>query len=402
MKAGIVYEELSALLEGYLERFGMTERGGPLGAMGEVVRGIVWTGSVQLTNAVRLTAETPADLEQGVKRVAKQLGNPRWNDRAWRQGILREQVQDMGEDDLVPIDATELAKPYAKKMQYQCTVRDASRPGDSLVAGYWCWGAYRWNPRTSSLRALMLRPYSSKQPAFRSENAAWGRFAWELHQVMGEKGIWLSDRGADRPEVLSVWLRLRRRWIIRLREDRALVGPDNMIRPAGVWADWALVNRPPLGRAVTLEVYLPREDVAQEGPAVRLHLVVPTYTFGSGQRWILLTRGLIGHHVGPRQVRYDYAGRWRSEDAKRFLGQLWHVERFLVRSFLALERLLWCVVAASGFLARLQDDEPDLTQALQNRVVYWDKPFLIPAYRLSRGLFATAQRYGRPALAVNA
>jgi hypothetical protein len=28
--------------------------------------------------------------------------------------------------------------------------------------------------------------------------------------------------------------------------------------------------------------------------------------WGGGERWVLLTRGLIGHHVGPRQVRHGY------------------------------------------------------------------------------------------------
>ncbi len=402
MSVGIVYREVSARLAEYLELFGMEATAGPLRAMGQLVRGIVLTGSVQLTNAARLTAETPGQLAQTVKRLGEHLANPRWNHRAWMRAIVAEQVRDLGEDELVPVDATELAKPYARKMQYQCTVRDASRPHEPLVPGYWCWGAYRWNPDTSVLRALALRPYSTEQPAFRSENATWGRLAWELHQVMGEKGIWLSDRGADRPEVLSVWLRLRRRWIIRLREDRALEGPDGQVRSAGAWADWALTHRPPLGRAVTLAVYLPRQDVAQEGPPVRLHLVVPTYRFGSGERWVLLTRGLIGQHTGPRQVRYDYAGRWRAEDGKRFLGQLWHVERFGVRSFLAQQRLLTCVVAAGGFLARLQENEPELAHTLENRLVYWDKPFLIPTYRLSHGILDVARREGPPTLAVNA
>ena len=78
-----------------------------------------------------------------------------------------------------------------------------------------------------------------------------------------------------------------------------------------------------------------------------------------------LVAGQIDQHVGPRQVRHDYALRWRSEDAKRLLGQIWHVEQFLARSFLALERMLWCVVAAGGFLAELEEDEPELAEPLR-------------------------------------
>jgi len=404
MKIGTVYGRLSAELDDYLEDLGMRVEKGPLRAMGELVRGILLTGSVQLTNAARLLASTSAGLAEAVNRLDHHLSNPRWDHRDWVEGLRRWLIAPVTDDELIPIDATELAKPYARKMQYTCTVRDASRPGDPLVTGYWCWGAYRWRPDVAggTLAALSLRPYSTRQPGFRSENDTWGRLAWELHQAMGDRGIWLSDRGADRPEVLSVWLRLRPRWIIRLREDRRLIGPDGTVRPAGVWADWGLQQRPPRGRAVTVPVRLPARDVPQTGPPAPLWLVVPTYTFGNDERWVLLTRGLIDHHTGPRQVRYDYAARWRSEDAKRFLGQVWHVERFLTRDFLALERLLWCVVAASGFVARLQEDQPQLIQALQAPIVYWKKPVKVPCYRWSQGLLTAVRREGPATLAVNA
>lgn len=113
-------------------------------------------------------------------------------------------------------------------------------------------------------------------------------------------------------------------------------------------------------------------------------------------------RALIGHHVGPRQVRYDYALRWRAEDAKRFLGQIWHVERFLTRSFLALERMLWCVVLANGFLVRLQCRELRLSRQLETEVLYWGKPYTIPGCRMARGRQAIAGQAGCLALPNNA
>lgn len=88
--------------------------------------------------------------------------------------------------------------------------------------------------------------------------------------------------------------------------------------------------------------------------------------------------------------------------AGAILGQLWHVERFLVRSFLAIERMLGCVVAAAGFLATLQRDEPAPCQQLQADVLYWDKPFKIPGYRLACGIRTAAARYGPASMPCNA
>jgi len=405
MDVGTVYKEVSARLEDYLESLQMRPVRGPRRVMGELVRGILWTGSVQLTNAARLRAQTPARLARLVKQYSHHLASGKWDHREWAAAILARQLRDLRADDLLPMDGTELAKPYAHHLQHQGTVKDASRPGDPLVQGYWVWGAYLWKPGRQSLRPLMLRPYSQNMPGFRSENDCWERYAWTLRQATGGKGVWLYDRGGDRPDVLSSWLRMQPQWVIRLREDRPLLGPDGTRRPAGQWADWALAQRPPRGHAVTLPVRLPPEEVRQSGLPARLWLVVPTHTFlraGKGDRWVLLSRGRIDHHAGPRQVRHEYALRWRSEDAKRFLGQVWHVERFLTRGFVALERILWCVVAAGGFLAELEEDEPGLAERLSRVVLYWEKDVAIREYRMARGLMAMAGQHGHLAVANNA
>jgi hypothetical protein len=380
----------------------MTATAGALRAVGELTRGIVLTGSVQLTNAARLFCRDPAELAVAVRRICLHLKDRRWDHQAWASAILAEQVRHIEPDSLIPIDATELAKPYAKHMQYQCTVRDASRPGDPLVPGYWCWGAYHWQAEHDILNPLMLRPYSTRQPYFLSENDQWRSCLRALYQATGGKGIWLHDRGADRPEIFTELLDLKVRWIVRVREDRPLVGPDGATRSAGVWADWALAHQPERGHAVTCPVRLAGLASNPFRGQVQLWLVVPTYRFADGDRWVLLTRGLIDQHVGPRQVRHDYAIRWRAEDAKRFLGQLWHVERFLTRSFLALERLLHCVVAAGGFLATLQRDWPELAQSLQAEVIYWNKPVKVPGYRLARGVIGAALQHGPLPVLVNA
>ena len=55
------------------------------------------------------------------------------------------------------------------------------------------------------------------------------------------------------------------------------------------------------------------------------------------------------------------------------------------RSFVATERMLWCVTLASGFLSHLQPEEPQLSEQLQQEVLYWNnKDFVLPVYRLAQ------------------
>jgi hypothetical protein len=150
MNAVSVYQWASTLLQDYLDRFGMNVSAGPLRAARELTFRIVWTGSVQLTldrppevgegltNAARLFARTPSQLEHAVKRLSEHLGDPGWDHREWAAAVLAEQTRHVQEDDLIPMDATELAKPYARRMEHLCTIRNASRVGDPLVSGYWC------------------------------------------------------------------------------------------------------------------------------------------------------------------------------------------------------------------------------------------------------------------------
>jgi hypothetical protein len=407
MIAGNAYDQLSALLRDYLKPLGMLVDSGPLRVMRELTFGIVFTGSVQLTNAARLFSHTRNQLEAALERMSGHLSDPHWDHREWAAAVLAEQVGHVQADDLIPLDGTELAKPYAHKMQWVDTIRDASRVGDPLVNGYWCWGAYHWGVERGTLNPLMLRPYSPKQPHYLSENDLILRWMWTLREATAGRGIWLIDRAADRPEILSGLLRTQKRWIVRLREDRALIGPDGTIRSTGQWADWALAHQTPRGNAVTLPVRLPVDRVPQpqDHRSPSLHLVVPIYRFirdGKPDRWALLTCGLIGQHVGPRQVRYDYALRWRAEDAKRFLGQIARVERFLTRSFLALERMLWCVTLAGGFLSLVQREEPYLTAELEEEILYRDRPFKIAGYRMARGMQSVCVRSGCTPLTVNA
>jgi hypothetical protein len=390
-------ERLSTLLWDYIQPLGMLARDGPLRAMRELTAGIVFTGSVQLSNAARLQAHGPGQLRDEVKRLSLHLADRHWDHHEWAAAVLQHLANAVEDDDLIPIDGTELAKPYARRMQYISTIRDASRVGDPLVNGYWCFGVYHWQVEHDCLSPLMLRPWSTRQPLFRSENDLMDRWFWTLRQATAGRGIWLLDRGGDRPEVFTSLLRVQPCWIVRLREDRPLIGPDGSLQSAGRWADWALANCPHRGQAATVPVYLPVETVPQPEGRRKLWLLVPTYSFirnGKPDRWVLLTCGRIDQHAGPRQIRHEFALRWRAEDGKRLLGQIWHVERFLTRSFLALERMLWCVCLAGGFLAMLRREQAALTEELDKEVLYWDKdePVKVPGYRTARGIQAAALR----------
>jgi len=394
------------MLADYCRSVGLIDKSGLMRVLRELLEGIVWSSSVQLTNSARRFCSQPRKLKKAVDRMSEHLADKQVDHHDWLKTLWSYQGSFVGDLDPIAIDATELAKPFARQMEYQCIVRDASgraKAGghdDPLVPGYWVLGAYHWQEKGRILSPLLLVPYSPNMPEFISENDCWQKAFYQLREATCGKGVWTLDRGADRPEILRTLLLCQPRWIVRLRGDRPLIGPDGTTRAAEAWAQQALVSRPERGRSVTLPVKLP---LGKERVSEKLHLVVTTYRFGKKrERLLLLTRGLIGRHVGPRQVRRLYARRWRAEDAKRFFGQLWHVERFLTRSFVALERMLGCVTCAGGFLAEIQRDNPDLAKELEQGVLYTRQEEKVPCYRLARGIQALALRRDPPSMLQNA
>jgi len=68
-----VYRHVSGLLDDYLKPLGMLRDRGPLRVLRELTHGIVFTGSVQLTNAARLWAQDSGQLRHGVERFSERL-----------------------------------------------------------------------------------------------------------------------------------------------------------------------------------------------------------------------------------------------------------------------------------------------------------------------------------------
>jgi hypothetical protein len=395
MSAGMLFKKFSARLKEFLEPFVRPLPPAPARVVHELVAGTVFTGSVQLTNAARLFAQSSNQLQRGVERMSQHLADPHWDHRPLQEVLLHQQAQDLDDDTLLPIDLTDLAKPYARHMEYLATVRDASDLDTRRVPGYWCFQAYRFDADREQLAPMMVFPFSQNQPNFRSENQVLREAFWPIRQATGGRGIWVMDRGFDRKEVMEPLLRLKVRWIIRQRGDRHVIGPDGSLRSTQDWADYALKTRLERGRAVTLPVRLRWNPTP-------LWLVIPTWQPPDGQRHILLTCGLVDQRCGPRQIRHHYAYRWRAEDGARFFGQVFRFERFLVRRFVAIYRTVLIAAVAFAFLSELLQDQDPLTDAAMHRIVRWKKEWEIPIYRLADGIRAVAAEAGIATIANNA
>lgn len=93
-------------------------------------------------------------------------------------------------------DLSEASKPWAKKMDALDWVRDASDPDHKIQPGYWINEVYV-APEKGKLFPAILYPFSTQEKGFRSQNKIIVDHMDKVFCALGNRGIWISDRGYD-------------------------------------------------------------------------------------------------------------------------------------------------------------------------------------------------------------
>ena len=219
--------------------------------VGEVFTGMLASGRCLLSEIGR-RIEDGTTLPHREKRFSRGLDQRGWWQEALQHRVLERGVRQVGREDLIAVDLSDLSKPYARKMEYLDTVRDGSKK--TIGPGYWLYEAWHIDNSGQPL-PLQLFPYSTKHPQFISENQEWLNGLWPLMKALDGKGILMIDRGGDRWKLMKELLKSPQWWIIRQRGDRDLVGPGNVKKRVIAWAREALEQK---NEPQAIRVRLPR------------------------------------------------------------------------------------------------------------------------------------------------
>lgn len=332
----------------------------------DMIPGLVIAGHVHLAKVARAISPGDADIHGVEKRLSKHLASEHWDASPLADELLHRSAHLVTEDTLLTADLTDLAKPYARKLEGLGRVHDGSDPDKRIVRGYMVFEAYvRVGPW--QLFPLMLEPLQTYSGAPTSENIEISAHVLRIHAATGDQGTWLLDRGFDRDALMLPWLHHQVAFVIRQRGDRHIVLNDGRtLAVTQVAAEMKPVvwprRWPKGGYTVSQEVRLP------ERPEQRLLLVVHWRWPGSNEPLLLL--------VSPaaRRVRRQakwfvkaYGRRWGVEDATWGIKQRLELESFLVRSWRSLRRLLWLVAWTFFWLNLWGEDRYErLREALLN------------------------------------
>jgi hypothetical protein len=336
----------------------------------QILCGILFSENLILTK-VASKVPHPARITAIAKRFRRHLADDSSIPELILSNYLRWLRGRLDRDSLFVVDLTDLAKPYAKKTEYIALVRDGDK--GTLVTGYWCMEVYAID-KDGIIWPVILWPYSLEAEGQLSENHQILKILSILDEHFGDGfGIWVFDRGFDRINLIGPFLASKRHFIIRQRGDRMVVLSNGVHITLRDLVEHLFAQS--TSRLVYKKVYLRDTDKPLYVVAYRRQ--------GYEQPVILLTDMVAENRDLALGVRNRYAKRWVGcETSVEFLKSRIGLERFAVRRYRSMQRLIFLASLAMGFLSFLQSRCKDIRHRIEDKLRYCREPKSFWFYRL--------------------
>jgi len=302
------------------------------------------------------------------------------------------------DDTPIILDLSDIAKPYAKKMDYLATVHDGST--GELVNGYWLVELYASISRKNPV-PLLLEPFSHEEPLSPGQNPVVLEAVHKIFELTGNRGVLVIDRGFDGYVMFEDWLDNKYRFVARL------VGKRHLLRFYGgsersESGCWIPIRAEQLAEQIPTP-YRFHKLVKRHGkPAFRITqtgwrkvclpgreedlTMIVSRLAGVDKPMMLLTNLHIENSDDAEYVLRLYIRRWECEEGIRFLKSQVNLEKIRTFRWSAICRLVLLAVLVMIYSGWLVESHPNICEQL----IYLsqplpDKPDFV-AYRLSGGL----------------
>ena len=349
------------------------------------VGAILLSGSLVVTDFGHWIHDDCSDIFYRVKRLLNHLTSPRGDLTeavlAYRKSVSRH----IQPDTPIIIDLTDLAKPRARKMKYLAQVRDGSE--NKLVPGYWCVEVYA-HLKGKRVLPLALDVYSIDDPAVGSQNLQINKTVKAVNEALTGKGIWVADRGFDGLNSYETWFSLNCNFIVCQRGDRHVVSPNGTHTVLSDLVEHLLQKQAMAHQQTNIvfsKVKLPNNP--------RQLYVVASWQSGAERPLILLTTMVVENLSQARQILWYYKQRWVCEEAGQFLKSRVGLERFRIRRYDAIQRLVILAMLAMAFLTWILLRNKLLTKGFFLLTSRFRKKTTFVYYRLLDGLQEFARLY---------
>jgi len=297
------------------------------------------------------------------------------------------------DDTPIILDLSDIAKPFAKRLDYLATVRDGST--GELVNGYWLVELYASLSRKNPV-PILLEPFSHQQPYSPGQNPVVLKAIHKIFELTDNRGVLVVDRGFDGWVMFEDWLDNKYRFVARLVGNRHL---QRFYSGSGQWlpirADQLAEKTPTpyrfhkllkrYGKPALRVTQIGWVKVRLPGREEELTLVVSRLA-GVDKPMMLLTNLPVENLKDAERVLRFYIRRWECEEGIRFLKCQVNLEKIRTFRWLAICRLVLLAGLVMIYLGWLVEEHPNIC----DRLVCLSQPlpdkpdFLL--YRLLGGL----------------
>jgi len=216
-----------------------------------MIYGIQASKDIKLSNIGRSLGED-IPLKKTENRLSRQINDADLTEFIGRK-LTEEAKYWIKDETVLALDLSDISKEYSKKQEFLALVRDGSQKG-KIRKGYWTLGILGADPRGDRVVPLYGELYSQRADDFQSENKQILAAIDLVREVIGKKGIWTLDRGADRGIIFKGLLVRRLRFTIRLRGDRDLILIDKKGKEGRKGSSLTLAKSCPCRRKVKLNI----------------------------------------------------------------------------------------------------------------------------------------------------
>ncbi len=322
----------------------------------QVLGAILLSGSLVVMEFSRLIHDDCSDIFYRLKRLLSHLKSPR-ADLSKVVRAYREQMAGYIKPDTpLIIDMTDIAKPRARRMKYLGQVRDGSE--NKLVNGYWCIEVYAY-AKGKKVIPLSLDVFGIDDPSVGSQNLQIERNIDAVNKAFDGNGIWLADRGFDGLNLYEMWFSRRCRFIVRQRGDRYVLTANGVrILERDLLEH---LRRQWLHKGRHSDIVFCKVKLPDHNQHVYL---IACWREKSDNPLILLTNLVVENERLARQIISYYKKRWSCEETIQFLKGRVGLERFRIRRYEAIKRLMILAMLAMGFLTWILLKNRQLTKYL--------------------------------------
>ena len=302
------------------------------------------------------------------------------------------------DDTPIILDISDIAKPFAKKMDYLATIRDGST--GQLVNGYWLVELYASLSHKNPVPVL-LEPFSHEEPYSPGQNPVVLAAVHKIFELTNKRGVLVLDRGFDGWVMFEDWLDNKYRFVARLVGKRHLLQfySSSEQYETGQWVPiraQQLAEQSPTpyrfhklvkrhGKPALRITQIGWTKVRLAGRDEDLTLVVSRLA-GVDKPMMLLTNLPVENIRDAKRVLRFYIRRWECEEGIRFLKSQVNLEKIRTFRWSGIRRLVLLAVLVMIYLSWLVEEHPNIC----DRLVYLSQPlpdnpdFLL--YRLLAGL----------------